>query len=103
MQLKAIVEEIDISDFEGAECQKRKSCDVIFFDAPPYLIENMIPVFLDLDFVLIPTKAGVIDIMAICTTIELEEPKKKPELKADIELNMCKPRMNIILWAKKNN
>lgn len=103
MQLKEIVEGIDILDFTGIENLKSKPYDIIFIDTPPYLGENMISIFLDSDFVLIPTKAGVPDIMAIRSTIELvkEAQKKKPELKAGIVLNMVKPRTNITEEAKE--
>lgn len=103
MQLKDIVQGIDILDYTGAKNLQGKPYDVIFIDTPPYLTENMIPIFLASDLVLIPTKAGVPDIMAIRATIELvkEARKKKPDLKAGIVLNMVKPRTNITEEAKE--
>lgn len=103
IQLKDIVQGIDILDYTGVKSLQDKPYDVIFIDTPPYLSENMIPIFLASDLVLIPTKAGVPDIMAIHATIELvnEALKKKSELKAGIVLNMIKPRTNITEQAKE--
>jgi len=103
MQLKDIVQGIDILDYTGTKDLQGKPYDVIFIDTPPYLTENIIPIFLASDLVLIPTKAGVPDIMAIRATIELvkEARKKKPDLKAGIVLNMVKPRTNIIEEARE--
>lgn len=103
MQLKDIVQGIDILEYTGVKNLQRKPYDVIFIDTPPYLSENMTPIFLASDLVLIPTKPGVPDIMAIRATIELvnEALKKKSELKAGIVLNMIKPRTNITEQAKE--
>lgn len=103
MQLKDIVEGIDILDYTGMKNLQTKPYDIIFIDTPPYLTENMVSIFLNSDFVLIPTKAGVPDIMAIRATIELvkEAQAKKPDLKAGIVLNMVKPRANITEEAKE--
>ncbi|CAA7393572.1 ParA family protein [Chryseobacterium fistulae] len=97
MQLKDIAQGIDILEYTGTKALQTKPYDVIFIDTPPYLTENIIPIFLASDLVLIPTKAGVPDIMAIRATIELvrEAMQNKPNLKAGIVLNMIKPRTNI--------
>lgn len=64
--------------------------DVAIIDTPPYL-SSLLPDFFELsDYVLVPTKAGVLDIMAIRATIHLlnESIKKRPTLKSGIVLNM---------------
>ncbi|RYX84811.1 ParA family protein [bacterium] len=99
MRLQGIVSGIDIIEYPKISNQ---SYEVIFIDTPPYLTENMLSIFLQSDFVLIPTKAGVTDIMAIHATIELVKraQKKKTSLKAGIALNMIKPRVGITEQAK---
>lgn len=103
MQLKDIVEGIDILDYTGEKNLQEQPYDVVFVDTPPYITDNMIPIFLVSDLVLIPTKAGVPDIMAIRATIEIvkEAQVKKPTLKAAIILNMVKSRANITEEAKE--
>ena len=64
--------------------------DVAIIDTPPYLTE-LLPEFFELsDYVLVPTKAGVLDVMAIKATIHLlkEAQKRRPNLKAGIVMNM---------------
>ncbi|RYX87865.1 ParA family protein [bacterium] len=99
MRLQGIVSGIDIIDYPYSNNQ---AYDVIFIDTPPYLTETMLSIFLQSDFVLIPTKAGVTDIMAIDATIALvkQAQKKKSNLKAGIVLNMIKPRVGITEQAK---
>lgn len=99
MQLQGIVSGIDIIDYPNLNNQ---AYEVIFIDTPPYLTETMLSIFLLSDFVLIPTKAGVTDIMAIHATIALvkQAQKKKSTLKAGIVLNMIKPRVGITEQAK---
>jgi len=103
IQLKEIVQGIDIFDYKGIQDLQDRPYEVIFIDTPPYLTENMIPLFLASDLVLVPTKAGVPDIMAIRATMELikEAQKKKPKLNAGIVLNMIKPRTGIKEEAKE--
>lgn len=101
IQLKDIVLEVDIVPFDKSIYSY--DYDAIFIDTPPYLMSEMLPIFLKSDLVVIPTKAGVPDIMAIRATVELvkEAQKVKPELKSAIILNMVKPRANITEQAKE--
>ena len=71
--------------------------DVIIVDTPPYLTAQLIDLFLISDYILIPTKAGFFDVMALKSTISLiqEARKTKPELKAGIMFNMIKSRTKL--------
>lgn len=100
MQLQSIVSGIDILEYTSIRDLKKLPYDVIFIDTPPYLIDKILPIFMESDFVLIPTKAGVPDIMAIRATIELvREAQAKTGLKSGIVLNMIKPRASITQQA----
>lgn len=70
----------------------RLSYDLILADTPPYLSRDLPEIFLASDYILIPTKAGFLDVMAIKGTLQLvkEAQKVKPQLKAGIVLNMIK-------------
>jgi chromosome partitioning protein len=71
--------------------------DLIIIDTPPYLSNRLPELFLYSDFILVPTKAGFFDVMAIRSTLALikEAQQKAPNLKAGIVLNMVKPRSGI--------
>ena len=71
--------------------------DLIIVDTPPYLSNKLTDLFLISDFVLVPTKAGFFDVMAIRATLALLKfaQAKKAELKAGIVLNMIKPRSGV--------
>jgi chromosome partitioning protein len=72
-------------------------------DTPPYLSTTLPEFFKYSDFVLVPTKASVLDIMAIRATIKLlrEAMKERPQLKASIVLNMVKSRSAITAEIKE--
>jgi chromosome partitioning protein len=73
---------------------KNLPADLIIVDTPPYNT-NSLPGLLDVsDLVIIPTKAGYPDIMAISRTIGFVKEAKlhNPKLKAGIVVNMIKPR-----------
>ena len=71
--------------------------DLIIIDTPPYLSNRLPELFLYSDFILVPTKAGFFDVMAIRSTLALikEAQRKAPHVKAGIVLNMVKPRSGL--------
>lgn len=97
MNLQSIVEDFDIIYFKTMKKLRDSEYDVVFIDSPPYIIDTIQPIFEESDFVLVPTKVGVPDIMAISTTIELikNAQKRNKDLKAAIVLNMLKPNVKI--------
>lgn len=71
--------------------------DVVIIDTPPYLSARLPELFQISDYVLVPTKAGFFDVMAIKGTLELvsQAQQLQPALKAGIVLNMVKHRSGI--------
>ncbi|WP_347160466.1 ParA family protein [Pontibacter chitinilyticus] len=71
--------------------------DLVIIDTPPYLSSRLPELFLISDYVLVPTKAGFFDVMAIRSTLHLieEAKKKRTELQAGIVFNMIKHRSGI--------
>ena len=67
-----------------------KEFAAIFIDTPPYLSDQLSQIFSISDLIVIPTKAGVYDVLACRKTVALvnEAMKKKSSLKAAIVLNM---------------
>jgi chromosome partitioning protein len=77
--------------------------DLLIVDTPPYLSNKLTDLFLISDFVLVPTKAGFFDVMAIRATLALIKfaQAKNTGLKAGIVLNMIKPRSGITKDVKQ--
>jgi len=71
--------------------------DLIIADTPPYLSSRLPELFLYSDFILVPTKPGFFDVMAIRSTLALiaDAQEKKPQIKAGIVLNMVKARSSV--------
>lgn len=68
--------------------------DFVFIDTPPYL-SNQLPDLCNLaNVIIIPTKAGVFDVLAIRSTIEIVK-QSKGEKKALIVFNMVKPNTSL--------
>jgi chromosome partitioning protein len=71
--------------------------DLVIVDTPPYLSNKLRDLFLISDFVLVPTKAGFFDVMAIRATLALIKfaQAKKTSIRAGVVLNMIKPRSGV--------
>jgi chromosome partitioning protein len=74
------------SDFKGYKHE------IIIIDTPPYLSSQLPSLFEISDFVLIPTKAGVFDLLAIKSTIALvmQTMQTNKQLQTGIVFNMVK-------------
>jgi chromosome partitioning protein len=94
----ALVEGLDVISFKGsAQDLRALPYDVVIVDTPPYLTANLPAIFAESDFVLIPTKTGYLDAIAIKATVAMvkEAQATNPRLKAGIVLNMVKPRTSL--------
>ena len=68
--------------------------DFIFIDTPPYLNEKIVDLCNISDVIIIPTKAGVLDLLAIKSTIDIIK-QAKSEKQALIVFNMIKPNTTL--------
>lgn len=77
--------------------------DLLIIDTPPYLTNRLGDLFAISDFVLVPTKPGFLDAMAVRATVALlkESMNKQPNLKAGIVLNMVMPRTSLTAEVKE--
>lgn len=89
--------EIDILAADHLSNLRSLTYDLVIVDTPPYLSNRLGDLFDHSDFVLIPTKAGLFDVMAIRATLALVRfaQAKNRSLKAGIVLNMLKPRSGL--------
>lgn len=68
--------------------------DFIFIDTPPYLTNRLTELCDLADVIIIPTKAGILDLLAIKSTIEIVEETNNIN-KAIIVFNMIKPNTTL--------
>lgn len=71
-----------------------KGKDVVVFDTPPYNTSILPDLLLVSDVVIVPTKPGIPDVMAISVTINsiMGAQMRNKKLQAGIVINMLKPR-----------
>lgn len=88
--ISPFLKDIDLIPLSKIQNGTRLKYDIVIIDTPPYLTDKLQEIFLMSDFVLIPTKAGYLDALAVRGTIALYDlaKKKKPSLKAGVVLNM---------------
>ncbi|MDO5654587.1 MAG: ParA family protein [Flavobacteriaceae bacterium] len=74
--------------------------DFIIIDTPPYLSENLIELFKISDLILVPTRAGILDLFAIRGTIYLIK-EAEQDSKAMIVFNLIKPNTTLTSDVQK--
>lgn len=91
------VKGIDFVNYDDFKAGKISGYDILLIDTPPYLSNKLPEFFVVSDFVVVPTKAGILDAMAIRATIKLlkQAQSKKPNLKAGIVFNMIRSNTSI--------
>ena len=77
-QLKELVTDFEIIPFKGEIDDILKlNHDFIYIDTPPYLSNHLPKLIAIADLVIVPTKAGILDLLAIKGTLELIEDANK--------------------------
>lgn len=96
-EIEGFLQGIDLVPLEKVRNKEPLDYDVLLIDTPPYLTNRLHDIFLLSDFVVIPTKAGYLDALAVKATIALykEAQKEKPSLKGGIVLNMIMHNTNL--------
>lgn len=94
---------IDLVSPENVLGKSLTGYDLLVIDTPPYLTNRLSDLFAISDYVLVPTKTGFLDAMAIRATIALlkESMHRVPALKAGIVLNMVMSRTSITQDVKE--
>lgn len=86
----------EVAIFSGSDLKKiqKEDYDFIFIDTPPYLTDKLPELCKISDVIIIPTKAGVLDLLAIRSTIDIIK-KSGNQKKAVIVFNMVKPNTTL--------
>ncbi|MFI8605648.1 AAA family ATPase [Cellulophaga baltica] len=93
IQIKKLANDFEITSDESILI-KNEELDFIFIDTPPYL-SNELPKLINVaDLIIVPTKAGVLDLLAIEGTINLIKKENKGDHTL-IVLNMIKPNTTL--------
>ena len=94
-QLKEIVTDFDVIPYvEEINTISNLNYDFIFIDTPPYLSNHLSKLIQIADLILVPTKAGILDILAIKSTLKLIEHEHKSNSTL-IVFNMIKPNTTL--------
>jgi chromosome partitioning protein len=94
-QLSEIVTDFDvIPSVDEISSISKLNYDFIFIDTPPYLSNHLSKLIQIADLILVPTKAGILDILAIKSTLKLIELEHKSNSTLII-FNMIKTNTNL--------
>lgn len=96
-QLKEVVSSFDIIPLQNNIAGITElNYDFIFIDTPPYLSNHLPDLIKMADLILIPTKAGILDLLAIKSTIELIKNESKID-STMVVFNMIKANTTLTL------
>lgn len=96
-QLKNVVTSFDIIPLQDeVDSILKLEYDFIFIDTPPYLSNHLSKLIQMADLIIIPTKAGILDLLAIKSTIELIENERKID-ETMVVFNMVKANTTLTL------
>lgn len=91
--------QVPIFPAEKLKDLQKSNYDFIFIDTPPYLNDRIEELCILADVIVIPTKAGVLDLLAIKSTIDIVK-QAKAEKRALIVFNMVKPNTTLTAEIK---
>ncbi len=95
--IKDLVTDFEIIPYKGKIKEiLNLNYDFIFIDTPPYLSQQLPELIQLADLIIIPTKAGVLDLLAIKSTIELIQNENKTN-NSLVVFNMIKPNTTLTL------
>ncbi len=96
-QLKELVNGFDMIPYSGEiDILETLNYDFIFIDTPPYLSNHLAKLIQLADLIIVPTKAGILDLLAIKSTLELIEQESKAN-NTLIVFNMVKANTTLTL------
>lgn len=96
-QIKELVTDFDIIPFkENLDSISELDYDFIFIDTPPYLSNHLPKLISIADLIIVPTKAGILDLLAIKSTLSIIEEEQRTE-DTLVVFNMIKPNTTLTL------
>ena len=96
-QLEELVTDFKIIPYQDKlESISELQYDFIFIDTPPYLSNHLAKLILISDLIIVPTKAGILDLLAIKSTLAIIEQEKRT-IDTLVVFNMIKPNTTLTL------
>ncbi len=96
-QLEELVTDFKIIPYQDKlESISELQYDFIFIDTPPYLSNHLAKLISISDLIIVPTKAGILDLLAIKSTLAVIEQEKRT-MDTLVVFNMIKPNTTLTL------
>ena len=96
-QLEELVTDFKIIPYQDKlESISELQYDFIFIDTPPYLSNHLAKLISISDLIIVPTKAGILDLLAIKSTLAIIEQEKRT-IDTLVVFNMIKPNTTLSL------